>query len=44
MRLEQIVEKFGETWLKFEEFGMERKFASEVLGEWMDTYSERHKK
>ena len=24
MTLEQIVEKFGETWLKFEEFGMER--------------------
>ncbi len=24
MTLEQIVEKFGDTWLKFEEFGMER--------------------
>ena len=24
MTLEKIVEKFGETWLKFEEFGMER--------------------
>ncbi|WP_250658656.1 hypothetical protein [Alkalimarinus coralli] len=24
MTLEQIIEKFGDTWLKFEEFGMER--------------------
>lgn len=24
MTLEQIVEKYGDTWLKFEEFGMER--------------------
>jgi len=24
MTLEQIVEKFGDSWLKFEEFGMER--------------------
>ncbi len=24
MTLEQIVDKFGDTWLKFEEFGMER--------------------
>lgn len=24
MTLDQIIEKFGDTWLKFEEFGMER--------------------
>lgn len=24
MTLEQIIEKFGDTWLKFEEFGMEK--------------------
>lgn len=35
---------FGAAPYLQEEFGLDRKEASEVLGEWMKTFSERHQK